>query len=387
MTPSARAAAAIEVLDAMGAGRGAEAVLKHWARGNRYAGSSDRSAIRDMVYDILRQRRSCAAWGGGDDGRSLVLGALRVAGMDPALTFGAGPYAPPPLTEGEAVERSGPWPEAVVLDVPDFLLPRLKRSLGGRAGMILPLMKRRAEVHIRANLSRGDAVGLARRLGDEGIEAEPHPLSPAALVVGKGARRLRNTEAFKAGLFELQDASSQMVADAIPVSPDARVLDYCAGAGGKTLAMAGRVRARWFAHDAEPARLRDLPERAARAGCDVTVLPPGGASAQGPYDVVLVDAPCSGTGAWRRDPEAKWTLTPERLEELRGVQAGILDEVAPLVREGGVLAYATCSLLQEENGWQVDAFCRRYPGWRVMCKLTLTPLEGGDGFYLALLKR
>lgn len=387
MTPSARAAAAIEVLEAMGAGRGAEAVLKHWARGNRYAGSSDRSAIRDMVYDVLRQRRSYAAWGGGDDGRSLILGAVRSGGTDPALTFGAGPYAPPPLTEEERAEWFGPWPEAVGFDVPDFLLPRLKRSLGARAGMILPLMKRRAEVHIRANLSRCDAAGLARRLGDEGIEAAPHPLSPAALVVGKGARRLRNTEAFKAGLFELQDASSQMVADAIPIPLGTRVLDYCAGAGGKTLAMAGRVRAEWFAHDAEPARMRDLPERATRAGCDVTLIPPGAAAEHGPYGVALVDAPCSGTGAWRRDPEAKWTLTPERLEELREIQAGILDEVAGLVREGGVLAYATCSLLQEENGWQVDAFCRRHPGWRVMRKLTLTPLEGGDGFYLALLKR
>src|SRR5690606_35023392 len=215
------------------------------------------------------------------------------------------------------------------------------------------LMQGRAEVHLRANLARIDTAKLAARLGAEGIAAEPHPLSPSALAVREGARRLRRSAAFAEGLFELQDAASQAVADAVPVPPGARVLDFCAGAGGKTLAMAARAEAEWFVHDANPARLADLPERARRAGCRPVMLPPGEVADAAPFDVVLVDAPCSGSGAWRRDPEAKWALAPDRLEALRRQQAEILDAAADLVAPGGTLAYATCSLLFEENDWQV----------------------------------
>jgi 16S rRNA (cytosine967-C5)-methyltransferase len=362
VTPAARAAAAIAILDSLGDERGVEAVLRDWGRGNRYAGSSDRSAIRDIVYDVLRRRRSLAAWGGGTSGRSLVLGLLRADGTDPTSVFGAGGYAPPALSEEEASAPIGPWPAPVALDCPDFVWPMLRRALGAAAVPVLRLLQRRAPVHIRANLARVDAETLAERLRAEGVAAVAHPLSSSALEVTDGARRLRASRAFAEGLFEMQDAGSQAVADAVPVQDGARVLDYCAGAGGKTLAMAGRTSARWFAHDADPARMRDLPERAARAGCDVTVLRPEDVARHAPFDVVLVDAPCSGTGAWRRDPEARWRLTPARLETLREAQAGILDAAAALAADDGVLAYATCSLLDAENGWQVDAFRRRHRG-------------------------
>lgn len=386
MTPPARLAAAIEVLDRVGAGTGVEAVLSAWARSNRYAGSGDRSAIRDSVYDALRRRRSLAAWGGSEVGRGLILGAVRQVG-DTAAVFGAGGYAPPPLTEEEEHAPHGPWAEAVELDCPDFLLPLLRRALGSRTAPVLRLMQSRAETHIRANLVLIPADDLVQRLADEGIVAERHPLSPAALTIREGARRLRRTKAYSEGLFEPQDAASQAIADAVPVPRGARVLDYCAGAGGKTLAMAARVEAEWFVHDADPARMRDLPARAARAGCRTSILAPGSIAAAAPFDVVLLDAPCSGTGAWRRDPEAKWSLTPDRLDDLRRQQVGILDAAAPLVAPGGTLAYATCSLLLEENEWQIAAFRRRNPAWSLAGSLRLTPLEGGDGFYLALLSR
>jgi 16S rRNA (cytosine967-C5)-methyltransferase len=160
------------------------------------------------------------------------------------------------------------------------------------------------------------------------------------------------------------------------------VLDYCAGGGGKALALAARGAA-VTAHDADPGRMRDLPARAARAGARVEIE----AAPAGAFDLVLCDAPCSGSGTWRRAPEAKWRLTPERLAALTELQAQILDQAAPLVAPGGALAYATCSLLEAENGAQTADFLARHPGWQLENERRLTPLEGGDGFYLALLRR
>lgn len=387
MTPAARAAAAIEVLDEVLAGKRTEAVMASWAGRNRYAGSSDRSAIRDHAYDALRRKRSLAAWGGAETGRGLILGVVREAAADPATVFGADRYAPAPLTDAERHAPVGPWPEAVALDCPDVLLPLLRRALGDRLVSILRLMRERAEVHLRANAARVAPAELCRRLEREGVEAEPHPLSPCAVLVQDGARRLRRTDAYANGLFELQDAASQAVADAVPIRPGARVLDYCAGAGGKVLAMAARADASWFAHDAHPERMADLPDRARRAGCRVDLLSTEAVRHAGPFDVVMVDAPCSGSGTWRRDPEAKWSLTANRLNEVRSLQESILDDAQDLVAPGGVLAYATCSMLLEENEWQVAAFRRRHDGWRLRRTLRLSPLEGGDGFYLALLSR
>jgi 16S rRNA (cytosine967-C5)-methyltransferase len=184
---------------------------------------------------------------------------------------------------------------------------------------------------------------------------------------------------------ELQDASSQAVVEALPLSDGMRVLDHCAGGGGKTLAMAARGAVRLYAHDIAPRRMADLPDRARRAGISVTLTDQPETAA--PYDLVLVDAPCSGSGSWRRDPEGKWALTPERLAALLTEQAAILDRVAPMVRPGGVLAYATCSLLGAENGAQIDQFLSRRTGWVRQAERSFSPLDGGDGFYLCVLGR
>jgi len=162
-----------------------------------------------------------------------------------------------------------------------------------------------------------------------------------------------------------------------------RVLDHCAGGGGKTLAMAARAHLSLFAHDASPARMRDLPVRASRAGAKVTVT--DHPEKQAPFDLVLADAPCSGSGSWRRDPQGKWALTPERLAQIGAVQDQILDRMAPMVRRGGTLAYATCSLLRAENEDRIAAFLDRQQGWRLLQSQRYTPLSGGDGFFLALL--
>ncbi|CAN0591661.1 unnamed protein product, partial [Laminaria digitata] len=194
----------------------------------------------------------------------------------------------------------------------------------------------------------------------DGIIASPHSLSPTALRVSEGARAIARSDAYLSGAVELQDAASQAVVDALPLRPGLSVLDYCAGGGGKALAMAARLAGgRVDAHDAAPQRMVDLPARADRAGADVRIVQ----KPRGSYDLVFCDVPCSGSGAWRRAPEGKWRLTQARLSELCAIQAGILDQAARLVAPGGCLAYATCSVRGEENAEQVRAFLARAPGW------------------------
>jgi 16S rRNA (cytosine967-C5)-methyltransferase len=380
MTPAARLAAAIALLDRVLAGEAAEKALTGWARTSRFAGAKDRAAVRDLVFDALRCQRSHAALGGAASGRGLILGGLRARGEDPEVFFTGEGYAPPPLSPDE--RAAGRAPEGnEALDCPDWLAPELEESLGADFAPVMRALRERAPLHLRVNLRKASRAAAAERLAAEGVETRPHPLSPTALEVTAGARRLQATGTYAEGWVEPQDAASQAVADTLPLAAGARVLDYCAGGGGKTLAMAGRAEARFFAWDAALERMRDLPARAARARVDVTVLADPAAAA--PYDLVLCDAPCSGSGAWRRSPEAKWRLDRSRLDRLRATQAEILDAAAELVAPGGVLAYATCSLIEAENGAQVSAFLARHRGWRLLLQRRLTPLDGGDGFYVA----
>ena len=382
MTPAARISAAITVLDSLLAGENAERALTNWGRASRFAGSGDRSAVRDLVYDALRCRRSYAALGGGETGRGLMLGALRAAGQDPAGLFTGVGHAPAPVTDAE----QGRSPDAAEeLDLPDWLLPLFARACGDALHAIAGAMQQRAPVFLRVNLLQATPDQAILALQRDGISARPHPLAPTALEVTEGARKIQTSQAYVSGLVELQDAASQAVVEALPLRDGLRVLDHCAGGGGKTLALAARGRLDLFAHDANPSRMRDLPARAARAGAVVTMTQAPESLA--PFDLILADAPCSGSGSWRRDPQGKWALTPERLAQIRETQAAILDRIAPMVAKDGVLAYATCSILCEENADQIAAFLDRTPGWRLHDTRSFTPLTGGDGFYLALLTR
>jgi 16S rRNA (cytosine967-C5)-methyltransferase len=378
MTPGARAAAAIAVLDRVLAGEPAEKALTNWGRASRFAGSGDRAAVRDIVYDALRQRRSAAALSGGLTGRGLVLGLARAAGQ--AALFSGEGHAPPP----PGPEEAGRVPTAAeALDLPDWLIPELRRSLGPALAEVAAALRQRAPVFLRVNLGKTDRAGAVAALAAEGITAVAHPLAATALEVTENARKLQTARAYAEGLVELQDAASQAVVEALPLADGMAVLDLCAGGGGKTLAMAARARLRLVAHDIAPRRMADLPVRAARAGVRVTLTErPEDA---GPFDLVLVDAPCSGSGSWRRDPEGKWALTAERLAWLIAEQAAILRRAAGLVAPGGVLAYVTCSLLEDENAGQVRAFLAEAPGWQSRGERVLTPVTGGDGFYLNLL--
>lgn len=382
MTPAARVAAAAEVLDEILAGAPAEPALSGWARRSRFAGSKDRRALRDLVFDALRRRRSYAARGGADTGRGLMLGRLRDAGEDPDSVFTGVGHAPPPLSEAE--RTAGNPPEgAAARDLPDWLWDRFEASLGTDADGAARALRDRAPVHLRVNLLRTDRARAVAALAGEGICARPVETAETALEVTEGARLVARSRAFLDGLVELQDAASQAVVARLAPRAGGRVLDYCAGGGGKTLALAALARAPVWAHDAHPRRMRDLPARAARAQADVRIV--DDPAAEGPFDIVLCDAPCSGSGSWRRDPEAKWRLDPEGLAGLEAMQARILETAAQFVAPGGRLAYATCSVLEGENRAQVEAFLARNPGWvRTDCHLWL-PGPSGDGFFLAVL--
>lgn len=380
MTPGARAAAAIAVLERVLAGQAAEVALVQWGRASRFAGSGDRAMVRDIVFAALRCRASFAALGAGLTGRGLVLGWARATGQE-ALFDGAG-HAPAPPGPTEA----GAAPEgAAALDCPDWLAPLLQASLGADFAPVMQALQRRAPVFLRVNLARVTREAAQAELAAEGVETVAHGLAASALEVVSGARKVQATAAYREGRVELQDAASQAVVEMLPLADGMAVLDLCAGGGGKTLAMAGRARLRLVAHDAEPRRMADLPARAGRAG--VAVQRTDRPERAGPYDLVLADVPCSGSGSWRRDPEGKWALTAERLAALREVQAGIMDRAAGMLGPGGVLGYATCSLLEAENGAQVAAFLERHTDWRLEAERRFTPLEGGDGFFGAILRR
>ncbi len=388
MTPAARIAAAIEILDQAIGGQSAEQVLTRWARSNRYAGSGDRAAIRDHVFDALRCRRSFGWLGGADSGRGLMIGALRAVGVAPDTIFTGEGYAPAPPTDAETPRGTAEdMPEAVRLDCPDWLLPLFRESLGADAGPVLEALRHRAPVFLRVNLRKATPAEAIRELAEAGIEARPHPLSETALEVVRNPRKVQTSAAYREGRVELQDAASQAVVHLITLRSGLTLLDYCAGGGGKSLAAAARADVAVTAHDVDRQRMRDLPARAERAGAAISLAEDRDDLAPTGYDLVLCDAPCSGSGAWRRSPEAKWTLTQERLADLTAIQAEILDEATEFVAEGGRLAYATCSLLRGENEEQIAAFLARRPDWSLIGDRRFTPLDGGDGFYIAQLTR
>ncbi len=377
MTPAARLSAAIEVMDRILAGGPVEQTLTNWGRAHRFAGSGDRHALRDLVFAALRCRRSHAALGGGLTGRGLILGGLRAAGGDPVHLFTGAGHAPAALTSAD----SGHAPLGdEALDVPDWLAPRLRVSLGADYAAVMQAMQSRAPVFLRANLARTDRAGAVARLAADEITARLWGEN-TALEVTENERKIQNSAAYLQGFVELQDASSQSVVAALGVRAGQRVLDYCAGGGGKALGLAA-MGAKVDAHDANPARMRALPERAARSGAQVNIVDNPAKTA--PYDMILMDVPCSGSGSWRRDPQGKWALTEATLAEVVQVQAAILEACLPMIGVAGRLAYATCSLLAEENEAQIAAFLHRHPDWTARMQ-RFSPVQGGDGFFVAVM--
>jgi 16S rRNA (cytosine967-C5)-methyltransferase len=390
MTPAGRAAAAIGLLDAIieaarGGGAAADTLIARYFATRRYAGSKDRRAVRELVYAAIR-----AAGERPSSGRAAL---LLVADDDPALAaaFDGVGHGPAPIAAGE--------PRAVAGVAPVWLEEALVASGLERAA--LPALVDRAPLDLRVNRARTTREAV---LAD--LPGEPTPHAPDGIRVAAGTN-VDGLPAWREGLVEVQDEGSQIVGLALSVEPGMRIVDLCAGAGGKTLALAARMggEGALLACDTDRARLSRLRPRAERAGVTIVetrLLDPGAEAAaltdwRETADGVLVDAPCSGTGTWRRNPEARWRLSPERLARVAATQAQVLDVAAGLVKPGGALVYIVCSLLDAEGTDQVEAFLARHEGWRVEVPVLpagrahgrgvrLDPAsDGTDGFFVARL--
>lgn len=387
MTPAARVQSAIELLDgiieaARAQGAPADRILAEWFKGHRFAGSKDRRAIRELVFAAIR---ACGPI--PPSGRAAM---LRLAGGDPALAslFDGSSYGPAALVPGEPVAEGGV--------APAWLTERLKASAVSEAeGQAL---LGRAPLDLRVNTLRASRSGLQLPLEAEATAA------PQGLRLASGTP-VEQWDAWREGSIEVQDTGSQLACLAVGAQPGETVIDLCAGGGGKTLALAAAMenQGRLIASDTDRQRLSRLAPRAERAGAtliETRLLDPGRelealADLAAAADAVLVDAPCSGTGTWRRNPEARWRLNPAALDKLIATQARLLDIAAALVRPGGRMIYVVCSLLDEEGAGQFDAFLARDP------RFTAAPLalplgtargegvrlspfhDGTDGFFIA----
>ncbi|MDB9838511.1 RsmB/NOP family class I SAM-dependent RNA methyltransferase [bacterium] len=386
MTPAARYASAIAVLDDVLAGASAEKCLTSWARANRYAGSKDRAAVRDHVFDVLRRKRSLAALGGGMSGRSLVLGLIRHQGIDHNDVFGAGGYAPHALSDDELSAGCSPQSEAELHDLPDWLWPIWEEDLGLAAAAAARALQDRGPVTLRVNLRRGSRENAIAMLAEDGIVARVMDDVKTGLQVVENERRIHLNRAYLEGYVDLQDLASQEAVAGLEIADAASVLDYCAGGGGKALALADQFRCTVSAHDIAVARMVDIPARADRAGVTIAVLETAELT-QRTFDVVFVDAPCSGSGTWRRAPEAKWAISSEKLHGYSTLQLEVLSKAAELVAEGGQLIYATCSVLNKENGAVLAAFLAANSSFVKVRDAQRLPDALGDGFFHAVLRR
>jgi 16S rRNA (cytosine967-C5)-methyltransferase len=429
MIPSARVAAAIEVLaDIETRHRPAADAMKDWGLAHRFAGSGDRAAISGLVYDTLRKKSSSAWITGGPSPRAEILGALRQThGLDVeaiAALFSGDGHAPAKLTEAErerlvAADLSGA-PSHVVGDFPEWLTPQLEASFGAFAADEGRALAERAPVDMRVNLlktSRDKAVAALAYLAPQ-----PTPFSPVGLRIAMRpdgrAPPLASDPAYVKGLVEVQDEGSQLAALLAEAKPGMQVLDLCAGAGGKTLALAAAMdnQGQIYAADSDARRLAPIFPRLARSGArNVQVRAPRGQAdvlgdLKGRCDLVLIDAPCTGSGAWRRNPDAKWRIRPGALEQRIKDQNETLESALGFLKRGGRIVYVTCSVLRAENEDRIAEFMRRHddllpidaaqqarsaglpalaehrstlgPGFRLSPKAT-----GTDGFYIATLTR
>lgn len=427
MKPGARIAAAAEVLeDIIERHRPAAMALSDWGRRHRFAGSGDRSAIGNLVYDALRRRNSTAFQMGGETPRALALGiATSAFQMSIADTIAAAndgsPHSIGPLTDSETValqqERgASSQPPFVTADFPEKWQASLARTFGDNLVSEMMAFRERAPVGLRANALKADRTKVLKALAR--FSPEPARFASEAITVPHpaGARRTPNVEndpAHGKGWFEVQDEGSQIVTALSGAGPRMQILDLCAGAGGKTLALGAQMRntGQIYAYDSDAGQLRPIFERLKRAGVrNVQTITPGDTEAlatfKDRFDVVFIDAPCSGSGTWRRRPDAKWRLSEENLTTRISDQQTVLSLGQQLVKPGGQLIYVTCSILPEENIDQISWFLSEAPSfelqpygdiWRSTIggepppsadgrddTLLLTPRSHGtDGFFFA----
>lgn len=422
-----RLAAAIEVLeDIERRHRPAADALKDWGLSHRFAGAGDRAAIGNIVYDGLRRKRSAGWLIGADTPRAVGFGALLLEWHETVETLSAtlegDKFAPAPLDADELAAISArdlsQAPDAVQADCPDWCVPLLQRAFGDdwvEEGAALAL---RPPLDLRVNTLKAQRERVLAELAEMGAAPSPFSANGIRIPPIDGSGRHPNVQAepaFQKGWFEVQDEGSQIAAELAGAQPGMQVLDYCAGAGGKTLALSAAMenRGQIFAHDAEKGRLAPIFDRIRRSdnrNVQVVAKQAELAGLRGHMDLVLIDAPCTGSGTWRRRPDAKWRLTQRQLDVRRSEQAAILDAAKVNVKPGGLLVYVTCSVFDGENRDQIEAFLQRETGFEPvdhaalwekhfpgkadaaridpMRGISLTPARSGtDGFFFAALRR
>jgi 16S rRNA (cytosine967-C5)-methyltransferase len=426
-----RLAAAIEVLgDVETRRRPVADALKDWGLGHRFAGSGDRAAIGNIVYDALRQRASIAWALGEDTPRALALGAvgrhwsIGVEGL--AASLKGDPHAPPPLTDSEHAGLTADLesaPPHIRADIPEWLAPHFEAAFGADWAEEGAALAARPPLDMRANILKADRERVLKALARQGATHAHFATDGMRIAPTKDDARHPNVQAetaFQKGWFEIQDEGSQLAALLAGARPGDQILDLCAGAGGKTLALAAAMENKGQIHatDSDRARLAPIHERLRRAGTRNVQVHDAGApldALAGRMDRVLIDAPCTGVGTWRRRPDAKWRVSERALADRRVEQSALLDQAARFLKPGGAIAYVTCSLLPGENTEQVSAFASRHEGFAVTPGaaviaasglppqaaanlaaaalllpegVVLTPgRTGTDGFFVALLQR
>jgi 16S rRNA (cytosine967-C5)-methyltransferase len=426
MTPSARCQAAIELLKNIDtSSQAADAVLQSYFRKRRYAGGGDRRAIRSLVYSVLRKREQLDWWcrrsGAKTNSRQRILAAIcfRIAWENVSLNavFAGGRYGAKVLNNDEII-RSKAWlrdslenseqPENIQLNYPIWLNGAFSAALLPNLADELRALNREATVDLRVNSLKSNRNAVIEMLSAQGIKASPMEFAPNGIRLQK-RHPFRQLEIFKEGLFEPQDESSQIAIELVDVSPGDKILDFCAGGGGKALALAAAMKnaGKIVLHDVDERRLQKAERRLERAGVTINERFENSSAAKDEFDIVIIDAPCSGSGVWRRNPETKWQITPAFLKQQIKIQATILEDAARFVRPGGKLAYMTCSVLEAENAAQIEKFImdssipfdlvpvsekvKKLTGLRAQngCNtLLLTPWNHKtDGFFIALLER
>ncbi|TAH68334.1 MAG: RsmB/NOP family class I SAM-dependent RNA methyltransferase [Rhodopseudomonas palustris] len=431
MTPAARLSAAIEVIETIETQRiPAAQALKEWGTAHRFAGSGDRAAIAGLTWDVLRRRASSAFLMDDDSARARVLGMLKLErGLDGAAVAAlcdGSRFAPQPLSEAERQALDSRTlndaPAHVAGDYPEWLDGELAAVFGDDRVAEAAAMASRAPLDLRVNTLRGKRDKVQAQLSH--LHAQPTPWSPLGLRIELGADArnpgVQAEEVFIKGAIEVQDEGSQLAALLTAAKPGEQVIDLCAGAGGKTLALAAMMqgKGRLIASDADKRQLAPIHERLSRAGVhNAEIRAPKGeadplADIRGSADLVVIDAPCTGTGTWRRNPDAKWRMRPGALEIRLAAQQAVLERAAPMVKPGGRIAYITCSVLASENNAQVQGFVARHPEFAPVPPaevaaalwdkaeaflaaalvspegLMMTPRRTGtDGFFVSVLKK
>ncbi|MGO3932513.1 RsmB/NOP family class I SAM-dependent RNA methyltransferase [Rhodopseudomonas pseudopalustris] len=431
MTPAARLSAAIEVIETIETQRiPAAQALKEWGTAHRFAGSGDRAAIAGLTWDVLRRRASSAFLMDDDSARARVLGMLKLErGLDGAAVAAlcdGSRFAPQPLSEAERQALDSRTlndaPAHVAGDYPEWLDGELAAVFGDDRVAEAAAMASRAPLDLRVNTLRGKREKVQAQLAH--LHAQPTPWSPLGLRIELGADArnpgVQAEEVFIKGAIEVQDEGSQLAALLTAAKPGEQVIDLCAGAGGKTLALAAMMqgKGRLIASDADKRQLAPIHERLSRAGVhNAEIRAPKGeadplADIRGSADLVVIDAPCTGTGTWRRNPDAKWRMRPGALEIRLAAQQAVLERAAPMVKPGGRIAYITCSVLASENNAQVQGFVARHPEFAPVPPaevaaalwdkaeaflaaalvspegLLMTPRRTGtDGFFVSVLKK